>query len=98
MLISAILPWTTERMQRNKNAFSSIEWVTNATLQLQRLAHEAIGVGDWEGACDDYPRTRESSVLAVLDITDRKHPVLRLPQAADIRNEKEKHRMAKRIQ
>ncbi|RYO73567.1 hypothetical protein AA0113_g118 [Alternaria arborescens] len=79
MLISACLPTVTARVQRYKNPFASIEWVTSDTLQLQRLAHEAIGAGQWEGACDDYPRTRKGDLLAVIDISDGKHPVLRAP-------------------
>ncbi|RAR06174.1 cytochrome p450 protein [Stemphylium lycopersici] len=78
MLVSACLPSTTARIQRNRKPFSSLEWISNDTLQLQRLAHEAVGAGDWEGACDDYPRTRKMDRLAVLDIADRKHPVLRV--------------------
>ena len=83
MLISASLPTVTERVQRYKSPFASIEWVTSDTLQLQRLAHEAVGAGQWEGACDDYPRTRKGDILAVLDISDRKHPVLRAPAEVD---------------
>jgi hypothetical protein len=50
MVISACLPTATARMQRHKRPFASIEWVTNDTLQLQRLAHEAIGAGRGGGA------------------------------------------------
>jgi len=82
MLISACLPSCMARMQRNK-PFASLEWVTNDTLQLQRLAHEAIGAGNWEGACDDYPRTERGDLLAVLDITDTKHPKLKVPPKVD---------------
>ncbi|KAL6155178.1 hypothetical protein ACJQWK_01354 [Exserohilum turcicum] len=77
MLISACLPAATTRIQRNRKPFSSLEWISNDTLQLQRLAHEAVGAGDWTGARDDYPLTRKNDLLAVLDIADRKHPVLR---------------------
>ena len=45
MVISACLPTATARMQRHKRPFASIEWVTNDTLQLQRLVHEAVGAG-----------------------------------------------------
>lgn len=77
MLISVYLPLATARIQRNRNPYASLEWVSNDTLQLQRLAHEAVGAGEWVGACDDYPLARKHDLLAVLDITKRKHPVLR---------------------
>jgi hypothetical protein len=80
MIISACLPWATQRIRREKKLYAGLEWITNDTLQLQRLAHEAVGAGRWEGACDDYPRTRKDDLLAALDITDRKHPVLRAPR------------------
>jgi len=83
MLIAACLPSVTARMQRKK-PFASIEWVTNDTLQLQRLAHEAVGAGQWQGAYDDYPRTRKGDLLAVLDISDKEHPVLRAPAADEM--------------
>ncbi|EUC40139.1 hypothetical protein COCMIDRAFT_109565 [Bipolaris oryzae ATCC 44560] len=84
ILISACLPLVTARLQRSRNPFASLEWISNDTLQLQRLAHEAVGAGEWKGACDDYPFTRKHDLLAVLDITDRKHPVLRVePEAAE---------------
>ena len=93
MLISACLPSLVARMQRNK-PFASLEWVTNDTLQLQRLAHEAVGAGDWEGACDDYPRTQRGDLLAVLDITDTKHPKLKVPPKADSLSEEGSARQA----
>jgi hypothetical protein len=84
MLVSIILPITTERIQRNRNPFANLEWISNDTLQLQRLAHEAVGAGRWKGACDDYPRTQKNDLLAVLDVTNREHPVLRVgPRPAD---------------
>ncbi|CAI9636105.1 unnamed protein product [Alternaria burnsii] len=90
MLISACLPTVTARVQRYKSPFASIEWVTSDTWQLQRLAYEAIGAGQWEGACDDYPRTRKGDLLAVIDISDEKHPILRAPGEIRIPKE-EKH-------
>jgi hypothetical protein len=89
MLISAFLPCATERMRRGNKPFASLEWITNDTLQLQRLAHEAVGAGDWEGACDDYPRTPKGDLLAVLDTTNTKHPVLRAAQEVGLMKEEE---------
>jgi hypothetical protein len=84
MIISAALPCAVERMQRHKKPFASLEWITNDTLQLQRLAHEAVGAGTWDGACNDYPRTRKGELLACLDISNPKHPVLRVAENADL--------------
>ncbi|KAF2029942.1 hypothetical protein EK21DRAFT_100849 [Setomelanomma holmii] len=77
MITAAILPCAVERSQRHKRLFASLEWITNDTLQLQRLAHEAVRAGTWECACDDYPRTREGDLLACLDLSNLKHPMLR---------------------
>ena len=41
------------------------------------MAHEAVGAGEWTNACDDYPLARKQDLLAVLDITNRKHPILK---------------------
>jgi hypothetical protein len=89
MLLSASLPYITRRLQRHRKPFGSLEWITNDTLQLQRLAHEALGAGVWEGACDDFPRTRDGDQLAVLDITDQKHPLLKLPEEALVLKQEE---------
>jgi hypothetical protein len=80
MVISACLPWATQRVRRENKPYAGLEWITNDTLQFQRLAHESVGAGHWEGGCEDYPRTRKDNLLAVLDITDPKHPVLRAAQ------------------
>ena len=89
MLIAACLPSVTARLQRKK-PFADIEWVTNDTLQLQRLAHEAVGAGQWQGARDDYPRTRRGDLLAVIDISNKEHPVLRAPAAVEMVKEVER--------
>lgn len=62
------------------NAYARLEWSANETLQLQRLAHEELGVGPWE-ACDGaVPVTaRKGERLAVLDLEDWTHPRLKAP-------------------
>jgi hypothetical protein len=89
ILVSTFLPCLTRRLQRHRKPFAGLEWVTNDTLQLQRLAHEALGAGAWEGACDDFPRTRNGNQLAVLDITDQKHPLLRVSDEAMVLKQRE---------
>ncbi|KAB2568637.1 hypothetical protein BFW01_g2078 [Lasiodiplodia theobromae] len=62
------------------NAYARLEWSANETLQLQRLAHEELGVGPWE-ACDSaIPVTaRKGERLGVLDLDDWTHPRLKAP-------------------
>ncbi|TDZ20841.1 hypothetical protein Cob_v006238 [Colletotrichum orbiculare MAFF 240422] len=50
----------------------------NDVLQLQRLAHEELGVGDWKHGTNMIPVTAENITLAVLDASDPLHPRLRL--------------------
>jgi hypothetical protein len=53
-----------------------LEWKSNYTLQLQRLAHEQLGLGTWSHTSDAFPVTKRGESLAVLDIIDQKHPRL----------------------
>jgi hypothetical protein len=49
------------------------------TLQLQRLAHETLGAGNWFNTNQEYPITEPEELLAILDILDYSHPILKLP-------------------
>ncbi|GAW24524.1 hypothetical protein ANO14919_141110 [Xylariales sp. No.14919] len=60
-----------------------LEWNTNTTLQLQRLAHEELGLGTWSRCADDVPATMPGELLGLLDISDLKHPVLHTPEEVD---------------
>ncbi|KAB2576207.1 hypothetical protein DBV05_g5244 [Lasiodiplodia theobromae] len=64
--------------RRNLDSYSRLEWCTNETLQLQRLAHEELGMGKWEGCDEDVPVKEKGERLAVLDVSDLKHPRLRV--------------------
>ncbi|KAF2108812.1 hypothetical protein BDV96DRAFT_670390 [Lophiotrema nucula] len=77
IIMSALLPLVTEKLRRRRNQYKNLEWRANGTLQLQRLAHEGIGAGVWQGACNDYPTTGSNDLLAILDISNPKHPVLK---------------------
>ncbi|KAI3329978.1 hypothetical protein F4824DRAFT_516016 [Ustulina deusta] len=55
---------------------SRLEWVSNGTLQLQRLAHEELGFGEWTGGDGTVPTTTTLTQLARLDTSDFKHPRL----------------------
>lgn len=56
-----------------------LEWTANSTLQLQRLAHEGLGLGTWSKCTDDIPITKPDELLGCLDTTDCKHPVISTP-------------------
>ncbi|KAI0972391.1 hypothetical protein F4678DRAFT_478828 [Xylaria arbuscula] len=59
--------------------YAHLEWTTNATLQLQRLAHEELGFGTWSKGTGEIPTTAPDDSLACLDISNAKHPVLISP-------------------
>ncbi|KAI1344685.1 hypothetical protein F5Y15DRAFT_1042 [Xylariaceae sp. FL0016] len=56
--------------------YSRIEWISNSTLQLQRLAHEELGIGEWTNGDGAVPTTRTLATLAPFDIANRTHPRL----------------------
>jgi hypothetical protein len=63
-----------------------LEWTTNATLQLHRLAQEELGCGTWEDGTDDVPTERTGAMMARLDMKDMKHPVLMKTAFEDEKN------------
>lgn len=65
--------------RRNLDTYGRLEWSTNEFLQLQRLAHEELGIGEWEGCTSDVPTTKGKDRLAVLDLDDLGHPRLKAP-------------------
>ncbi len=70
------LPW----VRRNyKMRYAYAEWQAGSTLQIQRLAHESMGAGSWSNAVGTVPITRSEEKLAMLDISDPKHPRLARP-------------------
>jgi hypothetical protein len=82
--VSVLLPWVTKKIQLKSHPYKSLEWITNNTLQLQRLAHEALDAGTWKGAYDSYPTTEAGERLAMLDITDPSHPKLKFVPSKDV--------------
>ncbi|KAI0157702.1 hypothetical protein GGR57DRAFT_510667 [Xylariaceae sp. FL1272] len=58
------------------NAHATLEWTTNTTLQLQRLAHEARGFGTWSRATNRVPITQVNEMLGCLDLSNPHHPLL----------------------
>ncbi|KAI0148735.1 hypothetical protein GGR57DRAFT_474134 [Xylariaceae sp. FL1272] len=54
--------------------YATLEWTSNTTLQLQRLAHERAGFGVWSRGTGRIPVTGHT--LGRLDLSDPSHPVL----------------------
>ena len=48
--------------------YAYLEWVTNESLQLQRLAHEELGWGTWSHTEGPVPIVHGREALACLDI------------------------------
>ncbi|KAF2802620.1 uncharacterized protein BDZ99DRAFT_371732, partial [Mytilinidion resinicola] len=65
--------------RRKLNGYARLEWISNDMLQLQRLAHEELGLGQWSRATDDIPVTKVGDMLGVLDFSDPGHPKLKAP-------------------
>lgn len=59
--------------------YAYLEWITNDTLQLHRVAHEGSNKTDetWSRCTSWVPTTAPGALLSSLDISDLKHP--RLP-------------------
>ncbi|KAI1360100.1 hypothetical protein F5Y08DRAFT_349023 [Xylaria arbuscula] len=56
--------------------YATLEWTTNTTLQLQRLAHEGVGFGTWSRGTEKIPVTLAEDLLGCIDLTIMSHPVL----------------------
>ncbi|KAI0857162.1 hypothetical protein F4860DRAFT_518157 [Xylaria cubensis] len=54
--------------------YSRLEWDTNGVFQLQRLAHEERGIGEWTAADKTIPETKPPISLVHLNISNLEHP------------------------
>jgi len=68
-----------------ERAYARLEWSANTVLQLQRMAHEQVGLGTWSNTAGVNPVTLSNEKLAILDITDEAHPQLRPPDDSNAR-------------
>jgi hypothetical protein len=64
--------------------YEQLEWRSNSFLQLQRLAHEALGFGTWSRADDHVPTTEPMELLGQLNVSNPKHPVLMSPSGHEM--------------
>lgn len=51
---------------RNLNEYAYLEWTANETLQLQRMAYQGVGSGNWSRYTDRIPLTEMGDILADL--------------------------------
>lgn len=65
--------------RRNLDTYARLEWTMNETLQLQRLAHEELGLGSWHRCDTDVPVTERLERLGVMDLSEKTHPRLKAP-------------------
>lgn len=49
------------------------EWKAGSTLQLQRIAHENLGLGTWSRTAESVPVTNTGDVLGTYNIDDESH-------------------------
>ena len=67
-------------LRRNKRlTYGQAEWQAGSTLQLQRIAHENLGLGTWKRTDEAVPVTNLDETLGVFDISNRKHARLVKP-------------------
>jgi hypothetical protein len=77
-LLEPILAWFQTR--RNAKTYAPLEWMTNETLQIQRLAYEEAGYGNWSRTMKHVPITARDDLLGVLDMDQYEHPRLKREQ------------------
>jgi hypothetical protein len=79
ILLNYTLPSLVHSIEKRKAEgvhYATLEWFATGTLQLQRLAHEGLGYGKWSKCDDEIPISSPNELLAVLDISNSKHPRL----------------------
>lgn len=57
--------------------YGAIEWSQTSIMQLQRMAHEESGYGDWSNCNRDVPVTEPGQLIASLDLRKVNHPSLK---------------------
>ncbi|KAG6366976.1 hypothetical protein INS49_001157 [Diaporthe citri] len=63
-LLEQIQAWLYRR--RKVNEYAYLEWTANETLQLQRMAYQGVGSGNWSRYTDRIPLTETGDILADL--------------------------------
>jgi len=63
--------------KRNVGKTRRLQWILDGKLQLQRLAYEEAGMGEWSGGTSSVPITRIGDRIGLPKDVDLKHPRLR---------------------
>lgn len=74
-LLEPILNYLHRRKQHK--SYAHLEWISNNSLQLHRMAHEQLTGKEWAKCAEEIPTTDPKLSLANLDISDPEHPILR---------------------
>ena len=74
VMLESLLDWFQRKSVRHD--YARLEWKSNATLQLQRLAYEEAGSGTWSRGTETVPTTRTGERLCTFNITNIQHPRL----------------------
>ena len=64
------------RRRFHRKEFKSLQWTLDEKLQLQRLAYEEAGQGEWTGCADPVPVTKKYDKIGIPKDVDEKHPQL----------------------
>ncbi len=78
LIVTSYLIWlisTCLYEKRGYKKYEHLEWTSNSTLQLQRLAQEESGFGTWSNCTSTAPSTKANELLGPLDITNPDHPI-----------------------
>jgi hypothetical protein len=65
--------------KRTRLVHGHAEWQAGSTLQLQRIAHENLGIGTWKRTDEPIPVTKLGETLGVFDTSNPKHARLVKP-------------------
>src|SRR5689334_6179766 len=88
LALEPTLEYITARRSPDKRSpetnYARLEWNASTTLQLQRLAHEQVGAGDWKSSgWFSHPVTAPGEELAMFESKRENHPKLVLGDWAD---------------
>ncbi|KAK8122765.1 hypothetical protein PG984_011435 [Apiospora sp. TS-2023a] len=72
--VEPLLGWLQKRGRYNQYAY--LEWEAGTAIQLHRMANDQLGHGHWMKCDERIPITQPGDILASLDISDPKHPML----------------------
>lgn len=74
LLLDTVIPFM--RRKTDWNEYKSLHWVLDGTLQLQRLAYEEAGQGQWSGGAGSVPILLNSAKIGLPRNVNMAHPRL----------------------